>query len=203
MNYNDDLKVVWITPMRTGTRSSGAIMSKLDFKSENNNIHQKEIVHVIGVPDGKEDYNLIVNIRNPYSRLVSIFHLYMYRSKNYDKKFYDWITKKHHINEDEFFNIYIASRLKGLPKEPDFYVRMENFQDDIKSLWFVKENFDLLEQTINDNIEKNRYLTEFEEYGFTKKNSWKEYYNEEIAEIVFLKLKGEFDFFNYDKNSWK
>jgi len=203
MNYNDDLKVVWITPMRTGTRSSGAIMSKLDFKSENNNIHQKEIVHVIGVPDGKEDYNLIVNIRNPYSRLVSIFHLYMYRSKNYDKKFYDWITKKHHIYEDEFFNIYIASRLKGLPKEPDFYVRMENFQDDIKSLWFVKENFDLLEQTINDNIEKNRYLTEFEEYGFTKKNSWKEYYNEEIAEIVFLKLKGEFDFFNYDKNSWK
>jgi hypothetical protein len=80
---------------------------------------------------------------------------------------------------------------------------MENFEDDIKSLWFVKENFDLLEQTINDNIEKNRYLTEFEEYGFTKKNSWKEYYNEEIAEIVFLKLKGEFDFFNYDKNSWK
>jgi hypothetical protein len=203
MNYNDDLKVVWITPMRTGTRSSGAIMSKLNFKNDINKVQRGGVVHGIGVPDGKEDYNLIVNIRNPYSRLVSIFHLYMSRSKNYDKKFYDWITKKHYIYEDGFFNIYIAGRLKGLPKKPDCYIRMENFEDDIKSLWFVKENFDLLEQTINDNIEKNRYLTEFEEYGFTKKNSWKEYYNEEIAEIVFLKLKGEFDFFNYDKNSWK
>ena len=36
-----------------------------------------------------------------------------------------------------------------------------------------------------------------------KKESWKEYYNEEISEFVYKKMKNEFDFFNYDKNSWK
>ena len=203
MNYNDELKVVWITPMRTGTRSSGTIMSKLNFKHDINKVQHDGVVHGIGIPEGKEDYKLIVNIRNPYSRLVSIFHLYMFRSKNYDKKFYDWITKQHYIYEDEFFNIYIAGRLKRLPKEPDFYVRMENFQDDIKSLWFVKDNINLLEQTISDNIDKNRYLSEFESDVFLKKKSWKEYYNEEISEVVYKKMKNEFDFFNYDKNSWK
>jgi hypothetical protein len=203
MNYNDDLKVVWITPMRTGTRSSGTIMSKLKFKSEHNGIFHKNVGHEIYIPHGKEDYDLIVNIRNPYSRLVSIFHHYMFRGKNYDKKFYDWITKKHYIYEDEFTNVYIASRLKKLPKEPDFYVRMENFQDDIKSLWFVKENINLLEQTISNNIETNGYLSEFESDVFVKKSSWKDYYNEEISEIVYEKLKDEFLFFNYDKNSWK
>ena len=202
MNYNDDLKVVWITPMRTGTRSSGAIMHKLNFKSEINNIHQKETVHGIGIPKGKEDYKLIVNIRNPYSRMVSLYYLHMYNSKQFNQVFDRWV-KSNLSFSDYNKSFFILESLKQLPKLPDFYIRMENFEDDIKSLWFVKENFDLLEQTINDNIEKNRYLTEFEEYGFTKKNSWKEYYNEEIAEIVFLKLKGEFDFFNYDKNSWK
>jgi len=202
MNYNDDLKVVWITPMRTGTRSSGAIMSKLDFKSENNNIHQKEIVHGIGIPEGKEDYMLIVNIRNPYSRMVSLYYLYLHNSKQFNQSFDRWV-KSNLSFSDYNKSFFILDSLKKLSKLPDLYVRMENFKNDINSLWFVKENFDLLEQTINDNIEKNRYLTEFEEYGFTKKNSWKEYYNEEIAEIVFLKLKGEFDFFNYDKNSWK
>ena len=202
MNYNDNLKVVWITPMRTGTRSSGAIMHKLNFKSEINNIHQKETVHGIDIPEGKEDYKLIVNIRNPYSRMVSLYYLHMYNSKQFNQVFDRWV-KSNLSFSDYNKNFFILESLKQLPKLPDFYIRMENFEDDIKSLWFVKENFDLLEQTINDNIEKNRYLTEFEEYGFTKKNSWKEYYNEEIAEIVFLKLKGEFDFFNYDKNSWK
>ena len=81
---------------------------------------------------------------------------------------------------------------------------MENFEDDIKSLWFVKENFDFLEQTLKYNVENNCYdLDEFQFNGFIKKESWKEYYNEEISEFVYKKMKNEFDFFNYDKNSWK
>jgi hypothetical protein len=80
---------------------------------------------------------------------------------------------------------------------------MENFQDDIRSLWFVKENIDLLEQTISYNIDKNRYSSEFDSCGFLMKNSWKDYYDEEMSEIVYEKLKNEFLFFNYDKNSWK
>jgi hypothetical protein len=203
MNYNDDLKVVWITPMRTGTRSSGAIMSKLDFKSENNNIHQKEIVHGIGIPEGKEDYMLIVNIRNPYSRMVSLYYLYLHNSKQFNQSFDRWV-KSNLSFSDYNKSFFILDSLKKLSKLPDLYVRMENFKNDINSLWFVKENFDFLEQTLKNNIENNLYDSdEFQSNGFIKKESWKEYYNEEISEFVYKKMKNEFDFFNYDKNSWK
>jgi hypothetical protein len=203
MNYNDDLKVVWITPMRTGTRSSGAIMSKLNFKSENNNIPQKETVHGIGIPEGKEDYNLIVNIRNPYSRMVSLYYLYLYNSNQFNQSFDRWV-KSNLSFSDYNKNFFILESLKKLPKLPDLYVRMENFKNDINSLWFVKENFDFLEQTLKHNIENNLYDSdEFHSKGFKKKESWKEYYNEEISEFVYKKMKNEFDFFNYNKNSWK
>jgi hypothetical protein len=204
MNYSDELKIVWITPMRTGARSSGSVMSKLNFENDNGKVQDAGVVHGIGIPQGKEHYKLIVNIRNPYSRSVSIFHINKTRSeKNHEKSFYDWVTKKKHDHHDEFLNIYIANQIKKLPKEPDFYVRMENFQDDIRSLWFVKENIDLLEQTISYNIDKNRYSSEFDSCGFSMKKSWKDYYDEEMSEIVYEKLKNEFLFFNYDKNSWK
>jgi hypothetical protein len=203
MNYNDDLKVVWITPTRTGTRSSGAIMSKLDFKSENNNIRQKETVHGIGIPEGKEDYKLIVNVRNPYSRMVSLYYLEMNNSKQFNQSFDRWVKSNLYFS-DYNINFFISESLKKLPKLPDLYVRMENFKNDINSLWFVKENFDFLEQTLKHNIENNLYDSdEFHSNGFKKKESWKEYYNEEISEFVYKKMKNEFDFFNYDKNSWK
>jgi hypothetical protein len=203
MNYNDELKVVWITPTRTGTRSSGAIMSKLDFKSENNNIRQKETVHGIGIPEGKEDYKLIVNIRNPYSRMVSLYYLYMNNSKQFNQSFDRWV-KSNLSFSDYNKSFFILDSLKKLSKLPDLYVRMENFKNDINSLWFVKENFDFLEQTLKNNIENNLYDSdEFQSNGFIKKESWKEYYNEEISEFVYKKMKNEFDFFNYDKNSWK
>jgi hypothetical protein len=203
MNYNDELKVVWITPTRTGTRSSGAIMSKLDFKSENNNIRQKETVHGIGIPKGKEDYKLIVNVRNPYSRMVSLYYLEMNNSKQFNQSFDRWVKSNLYFS-DYNINFFISDSLKKLPKLPDLYVRMENFKNDINSLWFVKENFDFLEQTLKHNIENNLYDSdEFRSNGFKKKESWKEYYNEEISEFVYKKMKNEFDFFNYNKNSWK
>ena len=133
MNYNDELKVVWITPMRTGTRSSGAIMYKLNFKSENNNIHQKEIVHGIGIPEGKEDYKLIVNIRNPYSRMVSLYYLYLHNSNQFNQSFDRWVKSSLSFS-DYNKNLFIFESLKKLLKLPDLYVRMENFKNDINSM---------------------------------------------------------------------
>ena len=205
MNYNNDLKVVWITPMRTGTRSSGVIMSKLNFKNDIDKVQYGGVVHGIGIPEGKDDYKLIVNIRNPYSRMVSLYYLYLDNSKQFNQSFGRWVKSSlSFLDYNE--NFFIADSLKKLSKVPDLYVRMENFENDINCLWFVKENFDFLEQTLKNSIEKNCYnLGEFQfnVNGFIKKESWKEYYNEEISEFVYKKMKNEFDFFNYDKNSWK
>jgi hypothetical protein len=38
------------------------------------------------------------------------------------------------------YSICLSDMIQRLPKLPDYYVKMENFEKDIKSLWFVKEN---------------------------------------------------------------
>ena len=199
MNWSDELKVVWITPMRTGTRSSGEIMWKLNFKTTDN---KRPPIHSISVPIGKEDYYLVFNCRNPYSRMVSMFYLTMSRENNFNQTFRSWVDWNFILME-EYFNIFLYPRIKMLPKTPDYFVRIESFSEDIKSIWFVKENEKILSDVIENNINKNGFDKEFSEKGFDKKNSWKEYYDEEIADVVYKKLKIDFDYFNYDKNSWK
>jgi hypothetical protein len=82
--------------------------------------------------------------------------------------------------------------IQRLPKLPDYYVKMENFEKDIKSLWFVKENLGSLSNVISENIETNRYKSES-----------KFRYNQYLADIVYNNLKKDFDLFGYNKNSWK
>jgi hypothetical protein len=82
--------------------------------------------------------------------------------------------------------------IQRLPKLPDYYVKMENFGNDIKSLWFVKENLGSLSNVISENIETNRYKSES-----------KIEYNQYLADIVYNNLKKDFDLFGYNKNSWK
>lgn len=199
MNFNDDLKVVWITPMRTATRASGEVMKQLNFQTIDG---MKSPVHSIGIPQGKEDYYLVLNCRNPYSRMVSMFYLTMSMENNFNQSFESWVNWNFILFE-EYFNVFLSPRLKTLIKSPDYLIRTENFSDDIKSLWFIKENENFLKNVIESDVNKNKFEKEFELYGFNKKKSWKEYYNSELAETVYNKLKIDFDYFNYDKNSWK
>ena len=104
MNYSDDLKVVWITPMRTGTRSSNALMQKLNFSGMN---------HEIKIPKGKENYFVVINIRNPYSRLVSLYNMFKVSQKKMNYEFEDWIKKDHFVLMDKDYDIFISDRIKN------------------------------------------------------------------------------------------
>ena len=68
MSYSESLKVFWFTPMRAATRSCGVIMKRFDFT---------ELSHEFIKNKLHEQYYLVSNIRNPYSRLVSIYYLYL------------------------------------------------------------------------------------------------------------------------------
>jgi hypothetical protein len=193
MNYSDDLKVVWITPMRTGTRSSGELMKKLNFNG---------LTHEINIPEGKNDYDVIVNIRNPYSRLVSLFHMHKFKNKQFNYKFEDWITKDHYILLDNEYNIYLANRIQKLKINPSKFIRLEKFSEDILSLNFIKNNSELLQDVIDGSIQKNNYEKEYSENGMEKK-FWKDYYTEELVNKIQVKLRPEFEYFGYDLNSWK
>lgn len=134
--------------------------------------------------------------------MVSMFYLTMSMENNFNQSFKSWVNWNFILFE-EYFNVFLSPRLKILIKSPDYLIRTENFSDDIKSLWFIKENENSLNNVIESDVNKNKFEKEFELYGFNKKKSWKEYYNSELAETVYNKLKIDFDYFNYDKNSWK
>ncbi len=79
MSYVDELKIVWMMPMRTATRSSTALIR--DYSTFTSRGHD------LTLPIGKEHYTLIFNIRNPLPRIVSIYWLWGLHHGNYKKKF--------------------------------------------------------------------------------------------------------------------
>ncbi len=197
MNWSDELKVVWLTPMRTGTRSSGYLMNEFDFKSPND-----VPTHLFGIPEGKQDYYLICNVRNPYSRMVSLYYMYMDQVNNFDESFDNWI-KGNFIFREEDYNIFLSIRLQKLNKSVDKFIRIETFEEDILSLPFVKKHSTKLRNVIQTKVSTNIFSQEYESKMGEKRKPWKSFYNQERADILYTKLKCEFDYFNYDKNSWK
>ena len=67
MNYSDSLKYIWwgIGACGSGTMSQTL---QLDFDLKCNNSRNTR-----GIPEGKEDYTLIVNVRNPYTWELSSY----------------------------------------------------------------------------------------------------------------------------------
>ena len=56
MNYSDELKVIWLTPMRTATRSCGEVQRSLNF---NVSAH-----HGMTIPSKMKNYYLMFNVNN-------------------------------------------------------------------------------------------------------------------------------------------
>jgi len=204
MNYSDKYKVIWLTPERTASRATLEIMKLLDFPTH--------AVHAIRMPEkpGKEDYDLYVNIRNPYSRMVSLhshWHTFEGHHKR-DLEFKEWLDfvfsdpidnpssdfLQGEKNENYWNTRYYESLMK-MPMRPKYYVRYEFLEFDLKSLPIVRDNMDILENVFQRYIKENRFKSNIP--------FWKTYYNQDLADYVYEKLQKDFKLFNYHKDSWK
>ena len=204
MNYSDKHKVIWLIPERTASRATFELMKLLDFS----NTH----LHEIAMPreKGKDDYDLYVNIRNPYSRMTSLHsHWHFFEGHHTkDLNYKEWLefVFSDPINNptSDFFQgkpnkNYWHTRcydaLKAMPMGPKYYVRYEFLETDLKSLPIVKDNIDKLSEVFNKYIKVNKFKS--------NRPSWKTYYDQEIADYVYEKLEKDFKLFNYHKDSWK
>jgi hypothetical protein len=193
MPYSKDLKVFWFLPMRSATRSCRPILNKFNFLDGHLHNFINDFEH--------QDYYLIANVRNPYSRLVSIYlHSIIIKQISDKVRFDVWIKKRipHELNPP--FNLesksylYLTSAFKY--KKPDYYVRFESLEEDLKNIWFVKENYDeKMEILFNENILSNKYKSE--------EKPWQSYYTQELADFAYDNLKEDFISLNYNKDSWK
>jgi len=188
MNYSDNHKVMWATPVRTATRACIPIQKYFGF----------DIIgqHDLQIPKGKEDYFFVLNTRNPYTRMISIYHLFCENFKLVPNNFNIWITKKldEEVNiPDKTLNYQIFLK-KKIVKTPNLIIRLENLYSDILKLPFFSDNSDELFDIVNNNIIKNVYSSGY---------NYKEYYNEDLANYVYSHLEDDFVYFNYNKDSWK
>ena len=196
MTYSDEYKVCWFTPQRTATRTTHTMLKTLGFLSIG--------THSFRLPPERFDYRLISNIRNPYSRMVSLFFLYSLHKVNYKLNFELWC--EYALNDQQFENDYQVRydlKIKSVGRDFDKFIRVETYAEDIKSLNFIDLSNPEIDKVYQNNVLKNGYTHEFKKIQTEERQSWQDFYNQKIADLVFSKLEDQFNFFNYNRNSWK
>jgi len=188
---------LWL-PAKTSTTHATHVLNHFDFYSIDCD-YTKQIVyqkrdyishnHVQELFLGHERYDLISTTRNPYSRVVSMFEYFRPQDKE-GKKFETF---------EEF--VYQYKKLPVKPyftqRVPDYFIRQENLYEDYIKIPFVRDSklntCGILEELCGRKMNESS----------PKLKTYKEYYNQELADIIYLNYKEYFDHLNYDKDSWK
>jgi hypothetical protein len=158
------------------------------------------------------NYKLISTIRNPYDCIFSIFINFELRSvfldknlkDNIKKHFNKWIQKTilsekliatHNfslkINIDE---IHLYKDIFN-KRSPDFFIRMENIQEDLEKLDFIKNDLNWDSKKVEEELKTNKYKIN-REYTFNFM------YDVETAKKVYFYYKKHFNLADYDPFSF-
>lgn len=213
MNVSHKYKLIWFAPPRVATRALSEILCHYDFFDatigKHANIKSFPHTHTCKVPEGLEHYDIILQTRNPYSRIVSSWHLQCFNSPDniqliVDISFNDYILNKKWNYGDHYE--------KGLIKPPKYIVKYEKLVEDTLKLDFVDFNNPEIKQAFNRFIANNGYTNEgpHNQTGALPRDNkntnyanWRSFYTEELAEIVYQTYQNQFTIFGYEKDSWK
>jgi len=219
MNISTKVQHIWWASARCGSRAVSEVLKHYDFfnyelaptfKSKSD-IRTNAHTHTCDVPKEYSNYDIIMQIRNPYSRAVSFWHLACFKKVEDElvvtKTFEEYIIQRDALVLDR----YEEAAKKYNPK---YYIRYENLQEDIKKIPFIDFNDPEVKASYNDNIINNQYKYEGvdDSRGDIRRSStddryanWKSFYayNKRLADMVYNQYKTQFEFFNYDKDSWK
>jgi hypothetical protein len=173
--------------MRTATRSCIPIQKYFGFEVSGN--------HNLSIPKEKEDYFFVLNTRNPYTRMISIYHLFCIHFNLTPNNFNNWIRKK--LEEESVIPTQLDYQIflkRQIFKTPDLIVKVEDIYSDILKIPIFTDNSDELFDIVNNHIMINRYSSNYD---------YNEYYDQDLADYVYSYLEEDFVYFNYKKNSWK
>jgi hypothetical protein len=219
MNVSTKVQHIWWATMRCGSRSFSEIMKHYGFfnyhhskvYSESTCLKKISHTHECNVPAEYSHYPIIMQVRNPYSRAVSIWHLSCFRNFKKTLKVSQDFEEYVLTNKGAIMDSYEHAAQKH---KPTYIIKYENMQEDIKKLPFLDLNNPEVLRDYNNNILRNNYKYEGvdDERGDIKRDvqdnrfsDWRSYYssNPKLAEIIYEKYKGQFELFGYDKDSWK
>ena len=219
MNISHKHKTIWWAPEKTGSKVTSHILKNYDFfyhelypNSELKRLCNPYHSHDIVFPEKYSDYELICNIRNPYDRVLSIFINFSTLCMVYTKDKVDDYSKKFEIFiKLMFLSPNMSSDVEYEPtptnlgrflkkvnfsnKVPNVFIRMENLENDLKSLDFIK-NTDLWEKSdFSGFLGKNEFIKR-------RAFHFSDVYTQTSAKYVYEYFKNHFYLCDYDPFSF-
>lgn len=195
INISEENKFFLWLPPKTGSKHAEVIFNLFSFQYFSCSYDRTQIFdssefiqhgHAMNVFYGHENYQLVCTARNPFNRLISA---YIFTSKNIELSvvgFREFFKKNWKNDKFEFW-------LRGcinLPRQPDYYIRVENMLEDYLKIPFV----------YNSEVNKIGLL---EKLCSKKRNESKrslileECYTQDMLDIIYEKFRDHFDKLNY------
>jgi hypothetical protein len=200
MNVSHKHNYILLTPNRCASKVVKQILHEYDFLEE---------------PDESFydlNYKLISTIRNPYDWIFSVFIHFELKSvflnkflKNDIKNHFNkWIQKlilnekliaTHNFSLKVNINdIFLYKKIFN-KRFPNFFIRMENIQEDLEKLDFIKNDLNWDSKKVEEELKTNKYKI-YREYTF---NSM---YEIETAKKIYFYYKTHFNLADYDPFSF-
>lgn len=197
-NISEDVNTfLWLWD-KTGTTHARKVLQYFNFHHFGFNGNQKvllknEIIqlHKCSLFPEHEKYKFFVTARNPYTRFASLFKFSTTDSSIFNKEEFRKFVE---------FTIQALDRTMecSLFKDrlPDYYVRVENLYEDYCKIPFIVESELKKSGKLENLCKKVVNPARFDYY-------WKDFYDKNVADTIYYATQNYFDFFGYDKNSWK
>ena len=195
MWYSEKYQVQWWRVMRNASRALDKIPKNLGFV-------EMDVSH--GCVIKNPNWGVVCTCRNPYSRAVSFWILRNRINYSHNEEV---SLEKYLKKPNEYFNFQVGhdwDPITNLQKNSNIQkhiIRFENLVEDVSNLPFVTENYHLVRRNIEELTEyKNGYK---EQYTIDIQIPYSEYYTQELADIVWEKKQYEFEYWGYERDSWK
>ena len=195
MWYSEKYQVQWWRVMRNASRALDKIPKNLGFV-------EMDVSH--GCVIKNPNWAVVCTCRNPYSRAVSFWILRNRINYSHNEEV---SLEKYLKKTNEYFNFQVGhdwDPITNLQKNPNIQkhiIRFENLVEDVSNLPFVTENYHLVRRNIEELTEyKDGYK---EQYTIDIQIPYSEYYTQELADIVWEKKQYEFEYWGYERDSWK
>ncbi len=203
MIVSDKNKYVFISVMKSGTHSMYDYLVKNydgSHFTRGNQLGNGGKYHTNEISKQYSDYFKFTLVRNPYSRAISIFNVCKNiepYATDYRRRiglrftfldFCKWISGPGCKAQTGRAGYVVRPQSEWLAPCGNFdkILHVENIEDELKDLPFI------------DHVKPFPNLLER-----TDKSKWKEFYNEETANLIFRWAENDFNLYGYEKESWK
>jgi hypothetical protein len=198
MNVCHEHKTILWLPQKTASRTICKQFQHYNFLNYTGTppypIKDTQYSHVLTVPEGCENYEIICAVRNPFSWVLSIWHYEYYYPEKMDvyldiKPFSDYLESERSLLEE------IYDYIKDV--DIKYVIKYENLKEDLSKIpWFeFDKNQDFV---FTQNFYQSDYL--FRDKKNKLSSNYKLYYTEKCIKNVQRKYSDLFKRFNYSLN---